>query len=125
MKRLASSSVAVPTYVRRRSLLGERRVAPYLLVLVFCSLVDWALTTDALSMGIAREGNPLMGLVTQLQPAASFAVKLAVPLLGGLVLYVLRSHRSARAGLKFLACVYVLLVLYHILGRLAVTYLGG
>jgi hypothetical protein len=105
----------------RRWLLAERRAAPYLVVLVFCSMVDWALTMDALAMGIAREGNPVMAGVLQMEPLASFAVKLGIPVIGGLILYACRSHRYARSGIKLLACVYVALAVYHIIGRLFVV----
>jgi hypothetical protein len=102
----------------RRSLLAERRVMPYFLMLVFCSIVDWALTADALIMGIATEGNPVMAAVIELDPAASFAVKLAVPVMGGLLLYTLRSHRAARLAMKSLACVFGVAVVYQVVGRL-------
>jgi hypothetical protein len=104
----------------RRWLLAERRAAPYLVVLVFCSMVDWALTMDALAMGIAREGNPVMVSVVQMEPLASFGVKLAIPVLGGLFLYACRSDRYARIGIKLLACTYVALAIYEITGRLFV-----
>jgi hypothetical protein len=105
----------------RRWLLAERRAAPYLVVLVFCSMVDWALTMDALAMGIAREGNPVMVGVLQMDPLASFGVKLGIPVLGGLFLYACRSDRYARAGIKLLACAYVALAVYQIIGRLFVV----
>ena len=104
----------------RRWLLAERRAAPYLMVLVFCSMVDWALTMDALAMGIAREGNPVMVGVVQMEPLASFAMKLGIPVVGGLFLYACRSRRYARFGIKLLACAYVALALYQIAGRLFV-----
>jgi hypothetical protein len=106
--------------VERRWLLAERRAAPYLVVLVFCSMVDWALTMDALAMGIAREGNPVMVGVLQMEPLASFGVKLAIPVLGGLFLFAFRSDSYARFGIKLLAWVYVALAVYQIAGRLFV-----
>jgi hypothetical protein len=81
-------------------------------------MVDWALTLDALIMGIAREANPVMVGITQIEPFASFILKLGIPVFGGLVLYALRSHRLARFGLRFLAFTYAALVIYEIVGRL-------
>jgi hypothetical protein len=119
------AKLAVPYSERRartarRGLLAERRAAPYLMVLVFCSMVDWALTVDALAMGIGREGNPVMVGVLQWEPLASFAVKLGIPVLGGLFLYTCRSDRYARFGIKLLACAYVALAAYQVIGRLFV-----
>lgn len=121
MSRSAVPYVERRATTERRSLLAERRAAPYLVALVFCSLVDWALTVDALAMGIAREGNPVMVGVLQMDPVASFAVKLAIPVLGGLFLYACRSDRYARGGIKLLACAYAALAVYQIIGRLFVV----
>ncbi len=120
MAKLAVPQSGCRAPTERRWLLAERRAAPYLVVLVFCSMVDWALTMDALAMGIAREGNPVMAGVLQMEPLASFAMKLGIPVLGGLFLYARRSNRYARFGIKLSACVYVALTLYQIAGRLFV-----
>lgn len=91
-----------------------------LALLLVCNLADWALTEDALAMGIAREGNPIGALMLAQGPLLSLILKLGLVGVACAVLWALRGRRCVRAAAYACAAVYVALLCWHVVGRLLV-----
>lgn len=78
------------------------------------NLLDAIFTLLYTGVGVAAEGNPLMGHVLRSSPTAFMLVKLALVSLGVLMLWRLRHRRSAAVGLCATAVTYSMLVVYHL-----------
>lgn len=91
-----------------------------LALLLLCNLADWALTVDALSMGIAREGNPIGAAMLAQGPLFGFALKVGVVGAACAVLWLLRGRQWAVTMATVCAAVYVFIVVWHCVGRLLV-----
>ncbi len=91
-----------------------------LVVLLVCNLADWALTVDAVAMGIAREANPVGNLILAQGTPESFVIKVGVVGACCAGLWLLRGRRWAVKAAYALAGVYVALLLWHCVGRLLV-----
>lgn len=89
-------------------------------VILVAALADWGLTIDALYMGIAKEGNPVMAPVMAMEPWQSFAIKMGFTSL--LVLLCVYVHRKTGSHLTatIVAYMMVALVLYQCLARVIV-----
>ena len=107
---------------RRRpsGLLGVLRDSPavlvgLLLLINLFSLVDWALTMRALSLG-AIEGNPVLASMMTMNPFAAFMFKLLATLLVTLALWTWRRYRLILATAAGATILYAALMVYHLWG---------
>jgi len=91
-----------------------------LLVLMLLNLCDWALTQDAIALGVAREGNPVGAAMLSCGLWQSLVIKAGVVLVGCLGLYVVRRRRWGRVLLWTCLGSYVAVVLYQVMARLVV-----
>lgn len=82
-------------------------------LLVF-NLVDALCTLGVVHVGAATEANPLMDLLLRGGPLTFMVGKLALVSLGVALLWRLRQHRAAVAGLAAATTIYALLCIYHI-----------
>jgi hypothetical protein len=89
-----------------------------ILLIIVTNACDWALTQDALSLGIAREANPVGQWMLAQGLWQSLALKLAIVGTGCLVLFLFRDRRWVRGATWGLAGVYVGLCAWHVAGRL-------
>lgn len=91
-----------------------------LLLIWLLSVVDWALTVDALALGIASEANPVAAAMLGMGDWQSLIVKQTIVGVCCLALLALRSHRLARSGAYICAVAYAVVVVYQCLARLVV-----
>jgi hypothetical protein len=89
-----------------------------LVVLNILSLLDGVLTAFELRIGIATEGNPVLGNIIQTNGFLAVALKVAVMIAVSTVIWHWRSHRRILAIVPFALALYVALLAYH-LGSLA------
>ena len=99
---------------------ATRHIVPLLLLIAFLNLVDWAMTQDALSLGLATEANPLIGALFDRSPLTALFSKLVIVSICCGLLFVFRNYRSiyytAWAATIFL----VIVISYHIVGRIII-----
>ncbi|HAM58789.1 MAG TPA: hypothetical protein DCQ64_26605 [Candidatus Rokubacteria bacterium] len=93
---------------------------PYLATILVCNVVDWALTRDALALGIASEANPVAGLMLGAGDVAGLAIKVGLVAACCLGLWLLRSRTLALRAAQWCAGAYVAVVLYQALARAVV-----
>ena len=86
-----------------------------LLLINLFSLVDWALTMRALSLG-AIEGNPVLASMMTMNPFAAFMFKLLATLLVTLALWTWRRYRLILATAAGATILYAALMVYHLWG---------
>jgi len=97
-------------------MLGMERVGPFVVasVIVVLNQLDGLLTLLWVNLGIAEEANLLWAAMVNELPLLFMTLKLAVVSVGIAVLYGLRSHRLALAGLRLCACAYVAVSAWHV-----------
>ena len=93
---------------------------PYLATVLLCNLVDWALTRDALALGIASEANPVAAWMLGQGDAAGLLIKTGIVAACCLGLWLLRRRPLAMTGARVCAAAYVALVVYQALARVVV-----
>ena len=87
-------------------------------LILACNLADWALTLDAIALGIAREGNPIGAAILAQGTPESFAIKVGVVGVACAALWLLRGRRWAVWAASACAAVYVAVLVWHCAGRL-------
>jgi hypothetical protein len=85
-----------------------------LMVLNLLSLFDGVLTAFELRLGIATEGNPVLGSIIQTNGLLAVAVKVAVMITVSVVIWHWRSHRRILAVVPFALALYAALIAYHL-----------
>ena len=108
--------------VDRQNMTGlsqSARYRPYWLALVAASVLafnslDALFTVFWIRAGYAQEANVLMRDLAHGDPVSFVLVKCALVGLGVLLLWRLRQHSFAVAGLVLGLCAYYLIVLYHL-----------
>ncbi|MCA9679120.1 MAG: hypothetical protein H6708_10550 [Kofleriaceae bacterium] len=78
------------------------------------NLIDAVFTLIYVHLGLAVEGNPLMGQALTRGPVGFMLVKLALVSMGVLVLFRLRRRRAASVALVASAIAYSSLLVYHL-----------
>lgn len=101
-----------------RPLVNHERVFFLLLIIWLLSLTDWAMTIDAIEMGIAEEGNPFAARFLSAGLWWSLLWKTGIATFGCLSLWLTREYRIAVFGAYFCAIAYIVLTLYHVAIRL-------
>lgn len=81
---------------------------------VVLNLFDAMFTLFYTHVGMATESNPLMLQVLSASPIVFMLAKLGLVSLGVMLLWRLRHHRTAVAGLVAASGAYVMLVIYHL-----------
>jgi len=103
---------------RRYPVLGTMRDNPWMLagvivLLNLFSLIDGLFTIAELSLGIAREGNPVLVAAGQAHPLYAVAVKVGGMVVASVVFWHLRKHRFI-LGLSLVAlAAFVAVVAFH------------
>jgi hypothetical protein len=93
------------------------RRAPLTLVaaaVLILNLADAVFTLVYLHVGMAEEGNPVMGSALTHGPVGFMAIKLALVSLGVLLLFRLRARRAASIALVGSAVAYGSLLVFHL-----------
>jgi hypothetical protein len=97
------------------SLRDSRWLLISLLVLLnVLSLLDGMLTAFELRLGIAREGNPVLGNLIQTNGFLAVAVKVAVMIAVSALIWRWRSQRRILAVVPFALALYAALLAYHL-----------
>ena len=91
-----------------------------LLLILVCSLADWALTRDAIALGLANEANPVAGWMLAQGDLTGLLLKMGVVGAGCLSLWLLRRHMAAQRAARLGAACYVAVVVYQALARLVI-----
>jgi hypothetical protein len=105
---------------RKRSwFFGSLRDSRWLLISLLVmlnvfSLLDGVLTAFELRLGIAREGNPVLGSIIQTNGFLAVAVKVAVMITVSVVIWHWRRHRRILAIVPFALALYAALLAYHL-----------
>ena len=87
-------------------------IAAALLVFVVLNIADLLLTVRALSLG-AVEGNPVMALLFEIDPAMAAVFKLAVGVGIALAIWSARRYRRMLEASLMLVAVMTLVLVYH------------
>jgi hypothetical protein len=96
----------------RESTRKKLSMAAYAVIIL--NLVDAIFTLVYVRMGMATEGNPLMGQALSHSPVGFMSVKLALVSGGVLLLWRLRHRKSAMTGMFATSAAYVMLLCYHL-----------
>ncbi len=84
-------------------------------IIIFC-LLDAIFTILWLSTGLAIESNPFMGLLLDKSNLLFIIVKMALTYISVFILYKYRYTRKALITSRILAVLYLIIIIYHILG---------
>jgi Ca2+/Na+ antiporter len=87
------------------------------------ALVDWALTVDALALGVAKEANPAMRWIMGQAPEVSFLIKMGLTTILLVFLYHIRDNKMSDYLAAAALTVYIIAVVFQCLARLWV--IGG
>lgn len=88
-----------------------------LAVVLLANLFDWLATVDALALGIATEANPIGRWMLELGTWQSLVVKMAWVGVACLALWIIRDRRWALIGARVCAVFYLVLAVWHVVGR--------
>ena len=86
---------------------------PILLILLL-NLLDWVMTMDEITLGIAHEGNPVVAYFVGASPLAALLFKTIVVGSGCLILFLLRKRSFTRIAVFFIMWCYVALMCWHV-----------
>ena len=100
------------SYIMRATIRSKLSMAAYAVIIL--NLVDAMFTLVYIKMGMATEGNPLMGQALSHSPVGFMACKLALVSGGVLLLWRLRHRKSAMTGLFATTAAYTCLFAYHL-----------
>jgi len=111
-----TTRVATPTQTGLSTPLSDSAFQAIISLILCLNLLDAILTLTEIHFGIATEANPMMKALIDLSPALFVIGK--TMLVGGClgVLYLLRKHRQAHSGVRFVGIIYSLLIGWHMLG---------
>jgi hypothetical protein len=84
-----------------------------LVLLNVFSLIDGVLTALELMLGIAAEGNPVLGNIIQTNGFLAAGLKVAVMIVVSAVIWRWRDHRRILAIVPFALALYVAVLAYH------------
>jgi len=103
---------------KRRWFFGTLRDNPLVLigllvVLNVFSLIDGMLTALELTLGVAREGNPVLGNIIQTNGFLAAGLKVLVMIVVSAVIWRWRSHRRILAIVPLALALYAAVLAYH------------
>ena len=84
-----------------------------LVVLNVFSLIDGVLTALELTMGVAREGNPMLGNLIETNGFLAAGMKVVVMIVVSTVIWRWRGHRSILAIVPLALALYAAVLAYH------------
>ncbi|MFW6323992.1 MAG: DUF5658 family protein [Desulfovibrionales bacterium] len=93
---------------------AERHLKTLVKGLLLLNVLDLVLTIGWIDKGIAREGNILLRALINVSPFLFILVKITIVTGGALILWKLRAHRLASAGIVLSFGIYCLVLLYHL-----------
>jgi len=99
-------------------LVSTRRIILPLGIVFLLNLVDWAMTQDALSLGLAREGNPLAAALFNNSPLVALLFKILVVGTCCGLLFILRKRDFAYRATWLTAGLFMGLIFYQVVGRI-------